>query len=51
MGIIPWVQCTLTEGFVWGGLTLIHFWKSANSNKKNHTEIIYLKLFYVEEKK
>ena len=56
MGIISWVQCTLREGFVWGGLTRIHFWKSvkkvlANSEEeKNHTEIIYLKLFYERKK-
>ena len=28
MGIISWVQFTQREGFVWGGLTRIHFWKS-----------------------
>ena len=51
MGIISWVQCTLREGFVWGGLTLIDFWKSVKGGlvylerKKNNFKIIYLELF------
>ena len=50
MGIISWVQCTLREGFVWGGLTRIHFWTSVKGGchmkrKKFHIKIIYLKLF------
>ena len=51
MGIISWVECTLREGFVWGGLTLIDFWKSVKGGlvylerKKNNFKIIYLELF------
>ena len=56
MGIISWVQCTLREGFVWGGLTRIHFWKSVKGGchmkrKKFHIKIIYLTLFGEEKKK
>ena len=51
MGIISWVQCALREGFVWGGLTLIHVWKSHITRKKFHIKIIYLKLLGEEKKK
>ena len=54
MAIISWVQCTLREGFVKGGLSWIHFWKSVKggrnlSKKKIHIKIIYLKLFDEEK--
>ena len=57
MGIISWVQCTLREGFVWGGLTRIHFWKSVkggvviSEEEKFHIKILYLKLFGEEKNK
>ena len=55
MGIISWVQFTIREGFVWGGLTRIHFWKRVKGGwrilRKNvHIKNIYLKLFDDEEK-
>ena len=50
MRIIYWVQCILREGFVLGGLTWIHFWKSVKGGHHlSKKKPMYLKLF--DEKK
>ena len=51
MIIIYWVQCTLREGFVFGGLTQIYFWKSVKGGHRLSKKRFHIKTNYLTKEK